>query len=474
MTEKIVLQTVTRIEGHGKVSIFLDGRGEVERAHFHAVELRGFEKFCQGRMVWEMPLIMPRICGICSTSHHLAAAKACDNLFGVHIPPTAVKLRTLMNLGQIIHSQAEHFFFLASPDYFLGPDYSPTDRSLIGLMKAAPESAGKAIQLRKFGSTICDMVGGRTIHPVSAIPGGMSKPLTHEQRFTLLKDAESVIDLALWAVKVAREIVERYASEFAPAFGTFPTPFLALTQHGQLEFYDGPMRIIGEDGQALDEFAPRGYLQYLGEQVADHTWMKFPFYLRKGWPDGSYRVGALARLNVAQGIDTPLADEELREFKRLGNGHPVFENFYYHYARCIEMLHAVEKARALLLDDEIVGDEVRVKVERHAGEGVGVVEAARGTLIHHFRADETGKVEMANLVVATVHNSAALDRTVAGAARHFVHGGKIEEGILNRVEMAIRCFDPCISCATHAAGRMPLEITLIARDGEEIDTISRG
>ncbi len=468
MGKKITIEPITRIEGHGKVTIHLDDDGNVAESRFHVVEFRGFEKFCEGRMFWEMPVITERACGICPVSHHLASAKACDDLLGVDIPPAAKKLRELMHMGQTIHSHALHFFFLAAPDFVLGPDADPAKRNIVGLIEADPELGKKAIKLRKIGQTIVDLVGGRAIHPVTAIPGGMSKPLSHEHRFILLKEIDEAIELANVAISVGKSVFEKYA-DIVPTFATIQTKHMGLVKDGNLELYDGELRLIDEDGNALTEFDPKDYLDHIGEHVEEWSYLKFPFYKKDGWPKGIYRVAPLARLNVADSISTPLANAELKEFKQAGNGKPVQATLYFHLARLIELLYAAERAKELLEDDEIVSRDVRVQVQRRAGEGIGCIEAPRGTLIHHYWVDDVGKITRANLIVATVQNNPAMNMSVNEVAKEFIKGEKIKEGILNRVEMAIRCYDPCLSCATHAIGQMPLEISLLGADGTLLD-----
>ncbi|MBI5640326.1 MAG: Ni/Fe hydrogenase subunit alpha [Nitrospirae bacterium] len=470
MKRKIEIDPLTRLEGHGKVTIHLDDNGAVTDARFHVTEFRGFEKFCEGRMLWDMPVITPRICGICPVSHHLAAAKACDDLLGIDIPPAARKLRELMHMGQIIQSHALHFFFLSSPDFILGPDSNPEKRSLIGLYEKNPDLAKKAIQLRKAGQTIIDRVGGRPIHPVTAIPGGMSMALKHEDRFELLKDAAESVRLSEIAVDTAYGILDSYAKKL-PSLGNFRTKHMGMTREGSLEFYDGRIMIKNSDNRKADEFGGRDYLDYIAEHVEDSTWLKFPYYKKEGWPKGIYRVGPLARLNVAEHVLTPAAGERFRAYRSLGD--TINENLYYHVARTIELLYACERAYELLSDDEIVSKDVRIRAERKAGEGVGVIEAPRGTLIHHYWADDDGRVTKANFIVATAHNNKAIDMSVKEVARKYVKGGKVREGMLNRVEMAIRCYDPCLSCSTHAVGRMPLEIRLCSAEGECIDVLRR-
>lgn len=472
MSKTITVAPVSRLEGHGKVTIHLNENDEVEESHFHVVEFRGFEKFSEGRLMSEMPVITTRICGICPVSHHLASVKACDDALGVEIPPAAKKLRELMQMAQYIHSHSLHFFYLAAPDFVLGPSSDPAKRNVVGLIELDPELGKKAIRLRKVGQNIIERVGGRPIHPVTAIPGGMSKPLSHEDRYISRKEIEEALELAQLALSIGKGVYERYA-EIVPKFAPIKTKHMGLVKDGNLELYEGTLRLIEESGEILEEFDPRNYLDHIGEHVEDWSYMKFPFYKSQGFPGGIYRVGPLGRLNVADGIATPQANAELAEFKKIGEGRPVQDTLYYHQARLIEILYAVERAKELLEDDEIVDTEVRVAVERRPGEGVGVIEAPRGTLIHHYWADDSGKIEKANIIVATAHNNSAIDRSVNEVAKAFVKGGRIEEGALNMVEMAVRCYDPCLSCATHAVGQMPLAVSLLGADGTVLDVVER-
>ena len=473
MSKTVTISPVTRVEGHGKVTLLLNDKNEVERSHFHVVEFRGFEKFCEGRLMSEMPVVTTRICGICPVSHHLAAAKACDDAFGVDIPPAAKKLRELMHMGQMIHSHAFHFLFMASPDYIVGPSANPENRNITGVVDKDLVLAKKAIRLRQIGQNLIDRVGGRPIHPVTAIPGGMSKPLSYEDRHHSLKEIEEAVGLIQYALKTLKKIHEQYR-DLIPQLGDIKTHYMGLVKKGKLEFYDGTLRIIDEKGKTFNEFDPKHYLRYIGEHVEDWSYLKFPYYKPLDYPKGIYRVGPLARLNAADGIATEQADIEFQLFKALGKGQPVHEGVYFHYARLIEILYAVERARELLADDEIVSREVRVKVDRREGEGIGVIEAPRGTLIHHYWADRRGKLLKANLIVATVQNNPAIDMSVNQVAKNFVHDGKIAEGALNHVEMAIRCYDPCLSCATHAVGEMPLRIEMITHDGKTIEPQAGG
>ena len=472
-TKTLTIQPVSRLEGHGKVTIHLDEHNKVKESHFHVVEFRGFERFCQGRLMAEMPVITTRICGICPVSHHLASAKACDAALGLEIPTPAKKLRELMHMGQTIHSHALHFFYLAAPDFVLGPSSDPATRNIVGLVGANPELAKKAIRLRQIGQDIVDHVGGRPIHPVTAIPGGMSRPLSHEHRFQISQELKEAGPLAELALTVVKGIVRDYAS-IIPRFAAIRTNYMGLTKNGNLELYDGRSRLRDADGRQIVEFDDADYLQHIGEHVEDWSYLKFPYYTKLGYPSGIYRVGPLARLNVSDQVSTPRANEAFRDFRQLANGGMVHETAYFHYARIIELLYAVERAVELINDDDIISQDVRIQALRRAGEGVGIIEAPRGTLIHHYWVDDSGKIEKANLIVATAHNNAAIDMSVNEVAKQFVDGTKITEGALNMVEMAVRCYDPCLSCATHAVGQMPLDIELLTADGCPLDSVRRG
>lgn len=469
MANIVTIDPMTRIEGHGKVTIHLDDSGTVESARFHVMEFRGFEKFCEGRMVWDMPLITTRICGICPTAHHLASVKACEAVFDVELPAAAKKLHELLILGSGLEDQALHFFFLAAPDFVLGPDSDPLKRNVLGIVEANKDLAIKAIRLRKIGKNIVERVGGSSIHPVTAIPGGMSKSITGDDRYSMLKDADEAISYAELALDIAKDLFIKYA-DLAPSFANFDSLYMGLTKDGMFEEYDGAIRVVDKDGAIVADFSPQDYANYIDEAVEDYSWAKFPY-----WKSGgeTYRVGPLARLNVATNIDTPKAKVAFDEFKAIGNGKPLSGSLYYHYARVIELLYKAEKIKELLQDDEIMSQDVRVKVDRKAGEGVGVVEAPRGTLIHHYQADDFGKLVKANLIVPTTHNNKAIDTAIAMAAKDNIKGKKLNEGVLNLVEMAARCYDPCLSCATHAIGKMPLEVTLYSHDGLVLDSIRR-
>lgn len=472
MSKKISIDPVSRVEGHGKVTIQLNEAGNPVTSSFHVQEFRGFEKICEGRMVWEMPLITTRICGICPVSHHLAAAKAVDDLLGVEIPPAAAKLRELMHMAQFIHSHSLHFFFLAAPDLLIGPDADPEERNIVGLLAKDPGLAQKAIRLRQIGQEIIERVGGRTIHPVTAIPGGVSKPLSHEDRFVMSKLAGEAVELSMLAIDTCKKVFEIY-TDLMREFGGPTIMNMGLVNNGALELYNGEIRLTNSSGMVVEEFNVREYMSYLDEYTEEFTYSKFPYYKKEGREKGVYRVGPLARLNVAQEVGTPLAGTEFNNFKALSGGKTVNEIMYYHYARMIELVYAAEKAKELLNDDEIVSKDTRVPVIRQAGEGVGVIEAPRGTLIHHYRADDLGKVESVNIIVSTTQNNAAINKSVNEVARAFIKNGEVKEGMLNRVEMAVRCYDPCLSCSTHQAGKMPLIIDILSPDRKVIKSVRR-
>ncbi len=472
-TQKITIEPVTRIEGHAKVTIHMKDNGSVERAYMHVNEFRGFEKFCEGRLYFEMPQITPRICGICPVSHHLAAAKASDALTGQTPPRPANLLRELMHMGQIIQSHGMHFFELAGPDLLLGFDSAPATRNVVGLVGANPGLTVKAVMLRKFGQEIIKTLGGRRIHPVFAVPGGVNKSLKLEERDSILKD----VDEAIVTLQVGLQIMKDWAAanmDDINKFAVFPTGYFGLiTPTNGLELYEGDIRLISRAGAEMERFPGKDYLNYIQEHVEPWSYLKFPFYKKMGYPDGVYRVGPLGRLNIAEKIDTPLANEELKLFKGLNGGNPVENTLYYHYARLIEALFAAERVRVLCEDKDILSTEILNTRKNYTGHGVGVIEAPRGTLIHDYTADENGKLLKVNLIVSTGHNNWAMSNAVDSVAKTYVHGPDVQEGMLNRVEAAIRAYDPCLSCSTHAVGQMPLQLNIIGPDGVLIKTMQR-
>jgi NAD-reducing hydrogenase large subunit len=470
---RIVIDPVTRIEGHAKISIYLDDSGQVQDARFHVTEFRAFEAFCVGRPLWEMPGITARICGICPVSHLLASAKAGDAILAVATPPAAVLLRRLMNLGQIVQSHALSFFHLSAPDLLLGLDSDPAQRNVFGLIAAEPDLARNGIRLRQFGQTIIERLGGRKIHPSWAVPGGVRGGLAAAARDELHAQLPEMLAIIHDALGRFTGLLDRYREE-AAVFGAFPSLFLGLVgADGAWEHHDGRLRVVDQDGAVLvDDLDPAEYRTVIGEAVEPWSYMKFAYYRPLGYPHGMYRVGPLARLNVCTRIGTPLADAELRAFRERGGG-TVNGSFFAHYARLIEILAALERI-ALILDDPLLG-ETRLRAEAGVNRlnGVGVSEAPRGTLFHEYAVDPNGLITQVNLLIATGQNNLALNRTVTQIARHYIRGPEIPEGMLNRVEAGVRAYDPCLSCATHAAGQMPLQIQLIGADGVLLDEVMR-
>lgn len=474
MTKDIVINPVTRIEGHAKVTIHLDEDGKVVEARFHVTDFRGFEKFSEGRPFYEMPGITSRVCGICPVSHLLASVKACDELLAVSIPNTAAKLRRLMHMGQIIQSHALSFFHLSAPDLLLGLDYDPKKRNILGLIAEHPELARQGIRLRSFGQRIIEHLAGKRIHSSDwIVPGGVKSALSKEKAQMLLAEIPESIKITTNAISTFRSKLAELSEE-VENFGNFPTYFLAMVSpDGSLEHYDGNIRIVDHKGNVIaDQLDPRKYFEYIGEAVEPWSYMKFPYYKPLDYPDGIYRVGPLARLNVAERCGTPLADDELNNFRRYG-GRAVQNTFFYHYARLVEILYCLERTRELLEDEETLGGNVQARASLNRLEGVGAIEAPRGALFHHYKVDDGGRITWANLIVATVQNNLAFQRAVTQVAKRYVESSRLSEGMLNRIEAVVRAFDPCLSCATHALGEMPMRIQLFNSDGDLIDEIAR-
>jgi NAD-reducing hydrogenase large subunit len=474
MAKRILIDPVTRIEGHAKISIFLDDEGNVSDAEFHVVEFRGFEKFCEGRSYTEMPGITPRICGICPVSHLLASAKAGDALLAVAVPPAADKLRRLMNLGQIIQSHALSFFHLSAPDFLLGWDTAPASRNVFGIIAANPEVARAAIRLRQFGQEIIEILGGKKIHPAWAVPGGVRSELTEEGRDKIrawLPEAHATTKLAL---DLFKKTLKTHGRE-VQIFGNFPSLFMGLvTEDGSWEHHGGKLRFVDSSGSVIaDQIDAQDYQQHIGEGVQKGSYLKSPYYKPLGFPDGMYRVGPLARLNIAERMGVPQADTELKYFKKLGRG-AVTSSFLYHYARLIEILAALEFVEQYMDDPDLLSEDLRADAGVNRLRGVGVSEAPRGTLFHDYTVDRGGVLQKVNLIVATGQNNLAMNRTVAQIARHYVRGNEIPEPMLNRVEHGIRCYDPCLSCSTHAVGQMPMQVQLVAANGEVLHEVTRG
>jgi NAD-reducing hydrogenase large subunit len=471
--DPIFIDPVTRIEGHAKITIQLDDDGRVTDAHFHVTQFRGFERLCQGRPMHELSSLMARICGICPVSHLIASAKACDEILAVSIPPMAERLRRVMNLAQIVQSHALSFFYLSSPDLLLGFDSDPAMRTLFGVADIAPQLAHDGIALRKFGQQVIEGLGGRRIHPGWVVPGGVANPLDPGLRDQILAMIPDVSDRIRRTVAWYKDNFAGWADE-AAVFANFPTLYMGLVHEtGNAAYSDGDLRVLASDGKVLvDHLDPRPYWDYLGEAVEPWSFLKSSYWKSIGYPDGIYRVGPLARLNVIDRFGSPEADAELDEYRQRLGRYPS-SSFHYHYARLLEILHCIAMIEEILTEPNILDHHVRAFAEVNRNEGVGVSEAPRGTLIHHYRVDDNGLVEWANLIIATGHNNLAMNRGVLDVARHYIVGGRLGDGILNRVEAVIRCFDPCLSCSTHAIGQMPLHLQLRAPDGAIVDELRR-
>jgi len=473
--KRVVIEPVTRVEGHGKVSLLLDQDGQVKQARLHIVEFRGFERFIQGRPYWEVPVLVQRLCGICPVSHHLAAAKAMDLIVGVDkLTPTAEKMRRLMHYGQTFQSHALHFFHLVSPDLLFGFDADPAIRNVIGVAKKFPELAVQGVMMRKFGQEIIKATAGKKIHGTGAIPGGINKNLSIDERDALLKDVDQMMDWARGALKVARDYTEQHLEMLAP-FGSFDSNHLSLIREdGAMDLYHGNLRAIDAQGNKIfDQVDYQDYLDYFAEEVKDWSYMKFPFIKSLGPEKGWYRVGPLARINACDFIDTPEAEAARKDFMALTDGKPNNITMAYHWARMIELLHSMEAMSDLLNDPDLQGTDLVLKGERRE-EAVGLIEAPRGTLFHHYKVNEQDQVTMANLIVSTTHNNTPMNLAVQKVAQDHLSGHEITEGLLNHIEVAIRAYDPCLSCATHAMGKMPLVVELYDADGKLLDSKAKG
>lgn len=473
MDRTITIEPVTRIEGHAKITLTLGDDGRVNDALFHVTQFRGFEKFVEGRPMTEMPSLMARICGICPVSHLIASAKACDALYAVAIPETAIKLRRLMDYAQFVQSHALSIFYLSGPDLLLGLDRDEATRNVLGLAATQPDLARDGIRLRQFGQEIIAMLGGKRVHPNWIVAGGVSAPLTSEHRTRIARDLPMALGIARRTMALFKSIVDRFTPEME-SFGNFPSMYMGLVNdEGNLDFYDGKLRFADETGKVMiDMTLPLQYSQYIGEAVEDYTYLKFPYYRPRGYPEGLYRVGPLARLVVADRCGTEEADRELNEFRQRFGRAPE-SSFLFHWARLIELIHALETIGHLLDEPNILDPFVRARARPNCLEGVGISEAPRGTLIHHYKIDRQGQMRWANLIIATGHNNLAMNRAVKQVAQRFVDGNALQEGMLNRVEAVIRCFDPCLSCSTHALGQMPIVIELRSHEGRLLDQLPR-
>jgi NAD-reducing hydrogenase large subunit len=467
--KKITIDPVTRIEGHAKIDIYLDDDGRVADTHFHVTQVRGFEKYTVGRPYYEMPSITARICGICPVSHLLASAKACDAIMTVVPPETGIKLRELVHCAQYVQSHALSFFHLSAPDFLLGFDSDPARRNVFGLIAEHPEAARSGVALRKFGQEIIEGLAKERIHPSWIVPGGVNAPLAAEVRDRTLAGLPAARSMAVRTLEFFKGILDRFDEEIA-SFGTTPTMYAGLVDDGGgLQWYDGLLQFKDAGSKTVAAgIRPRDYAQFIGEAALKDSYLKAPYFKPIGYPNGVYRVGPLARLIVADACNTPEADRELAEFRQRC-GRPAHSAFHYHYARLIELLHALEKIEILLNDPDILDPHVRSHAAVNCLEGVGMIEAPRGVLIHHYKVDETGAIQDANLIVATGHNNLAINGSVAQVARRFVDGTQLKEGMLNRISAVVRAYDPCLSCATHADGTLGMVVRLIGPDGELLD-----
>jgi len=483
--KEIIIDPITRLEGHGKIAIFLNDAGEVENAYLQIPELRGFEKFCIGRKAEDMPLLTSRICGVCPVAHHMAGTKALDAAFNVEPPEPAKKLRELMYCGYYIYDHTLHFYYLGGPDFVVGPDAPPEKRNILGVIeKAGLDVAKEVIKHRAYGQRIVELIGGKATHPVCGLPGGISKPLSKENRQEIEKMVTSAVDFAKFSLKLFHDIVlknTKYVELIKSDAYTLRTYYMGLVdEHNKVNFYDGKIRVVTPDGEEFAKFEAKDYLEHIAEHVEPWTYVKQPYLKKVGWkgfvdgPDsGVYRVGPLGRLNAADGMATPLAQEEYELMYKTLGGKPVHSTLAYHWARLIELLYAAERAVELVKDPEITSTNVRNKPGK-PGEGVGVVEAARGTLIHHYVLDENALIKDVNLIVATVNNAPSINMSVRNAAKGLIHGGKVDQGLLNMVEMAFRAYDPCFGCATHfAVGQLPLTVEIYNSEGRLIRTLQR-
>ena len=471
---RVAIDTVSRVEGHGKVTILLDGRNQVHQVRLHIVEFRGFERFIQGRPYWEVPVTVQRLCGICPVSHHLAASKALDQVVGAaRLTPTAQKIRRLMHYGQMLQSHALHFFYLASPDLLFGFDSDWSRRNIVGIAAAEPQTAKRGVLLRKFGQEVIRITAGKRVHGTGSIPGGVNKPVTPQERALLLADIYQIVGWSRDAVHLIKQLHAQNPALYN-SFGVCRSNTMSLVgADGGLDFYHGRLRARDANGGILfDGVDYCDYSQHIQEEVKPWSYMKFPFLVAFGKRNGWYKVGPLARVQNCDHIPTPLAEIERREFVDYCGGLPTHAPLAYHWARMIEMLHAAETIKDLLHDDDIVGQDL-VRSGARATEGIGVIEAPRGTLIHHYRVDEDDLVTMCNLIVSTTHNNQAMNEAIRQVASRYLQGRELTEGLLNHIEVAIRCFDPCLSCATHALGQMPLALELVDAEGRLVHALAR-
>jgi F420-non-reducing hydrogenase large subunit len=483
--KEIVIDPITRLEGHGKITIFLNDDGNVKNAYFQVPELRGFEKFCEGRRVEDLPIITTRICGVCPVAHHMAGAKAADMAMNVEPTETAKKLRELEYCAYYIYDHILHFYFLGGPDFVVGPDAPAAKRNILGVIeKVGLDIAKEVIKHRAYGQRITGILGGRPTHPVSALPGGQAKALNEEERQDIEKMVRSCHEFAKFSLKLFDDVVLKNA-DYVNLITSDPynleTYYMGtVDKNNHVNFYDGKVRVVDTQGKEFVKFGPTEYLDVIEEHVEPWTYVKLPYLKKLGWkglvsgPETSlYRVGPLGRLNAADGMATPIANEEYaRMYKTLG-GKPVHATLAFHWARLIELMYATERCMELVTDKDITRKDVKNKPGK-PGEGVGIVEAARGTLIHHYQLDENALAKKVNLIVATTHNAPGICMSIKNAAQGLIKNGEVSDGLLNKVEMAFRAYDPCFACATHfAIGEMPMEVNIFDSDKKLLKTMRR-
>jgi NAD-reducing hydrogenase large subunit len=469
--KRLTIDPVSRIEGHAKISIHLNDEGRVSSTQLHITQTRGFEKFTEGRPFYEMPGITSRICGICPVSHLLASAKACDEILAVRIPATARKLRELLHCAQFVQSHALSFFYLSSPDLLLGMDSDPAKRNVVGVIEKFPELARLGIELRKFGLQIIEGLALERVHPSWVVPGGVNAPMSPQLRERIQSEMPGIMAGAERTISFFKGAIGSFQEEI-DYFGSAPTMYAGMVgRKGNLQLYDGTLRFRDAAGAIVkDEIPAEEYSDYIGEASLRDSYLKAPYYKPIGYPQGIYRVGPLARLNACDQCGTPKADVELAEFRqRFGN--PAHSAFLFHYARLIELLYALERISQLLDDPQILNTHVRATAGVNSLEGVGMVEAPRGVLIHHYKVNEDGAIVWANLIVATGHNNLAIGKSIQQVSEHFIDGNKLQEGMLNRVSAVVRAYDPCFSCSTHASGQIAMKIRLLAPDGAVLDEL---
>ena len=472
--ERVVIEPLTRVEGHGKVTLLQDEDLHIRQARLHIVEFRGFEKFIQGRPYWELPVLVQRLCGICPVSHHLAAAKACDMLVGTtQLTATAEKIRRLMHYGQTLQSHALHFFHLCSPDLLFGFDDEVRHRNIVGVIEDSPEIAKQGVLLRKYGQEVIRVTAGKRIHGTGAIPGGVNKSLSQEEISYLQKDIDQIVQWGQDAVELIKRIFFEQL-DYHMAFATIDTNMLGLIgANGEFDIYHGGLRARDAHGDTIfDHVDYTRYSDYLREGVKNWSYMKFPFIEALGEDAGWYRVGPLARVNNCDYFSTPLAEEQRKLFKEAGHGRPVQASLAFHWARLIELLYCAEAIRELLQDPDLGGTDLLNKGELQ-DTGIGVIEAPRGTLFHHYEIDDDGIVNKANLIVSTTNNNQAMNESIRQVAGMYLDGKQLTEPLLNQIEVAIRAYDPCLSCATHAMGKMPLEVVLVNEQNEVVDRLEK-